>query len=173
MKKTAIAILAGLIAMAAVPAFAWVGTADLGSDSGGPLTPTNQTGIRTLDPDTLYTLKGLYYVEPGAEIYIPAGTTIYGTPAATLVIKPGAKIYATGEQYNPIVMTSSFAPGNRFPGDWGGVVILGLARVNKTDPQIEGGIIDATYGGNDDNDSSGVFKYVRIEFPGYRFALNN
>ena len=173
MKKTAIAIHAGLIAMAAVPAFAWVGTADLGSDSGGPLTPTNQTGIRTLDPDTLYTLKGLYYVESGAEIHIPAGTTIYGTPAATLVIKTGGKIYATGEQYNPIVMTSSFAPGNRFPGDWGGVVILGLARVNKTDPQIEGGIIDATYGGNDDNDSSGVFKYVRIEFPGYRFALNN
>jgi hypothetical protein len=173
MKKTAITILAGLIAMAAVPAFAWVGTADLGSDSGGPLTPTNQTGIRTLDPDTLYTIKGLYYVEDGAEIHIPAGTTIYGVPAATLVIKTGGKVYATGEQFNPIVMTSSEVPGNRFPGDWGGVVILGLARVNKTDPQIEGGIIDATYGGTDDNDSSGVFKYVRIEFPGYRFALNN
>ena len=67
-------------------------------------------------------------------------------------------------------MTSSEAPGNRFPGDWGGVVILGNAPVNQVDPLIEGGIIEGTYGGADPDDNSGVFKYVRIEYPGYRFA---
>jgi hypothetical protein len=45
--------------------------------------------------------------------------------------------------------------------------------VNKLNPLIEGGIIDGTYGGIDPEDNSGVFKYVRIEFPGYRFQLNN
>jgi hypothetical protein len=175
MKKSALTTLIGLVALAAaVPAFAFVGTAELGTND--PLDERaafNQTGIRTLDPDTLYTLYGLYYVEPGAEIVIPAGTVIQGVPAATLIIKPGATITAAGTWDAPIVFTSSEAPGNRFPGDWGGVVILGNAPVNKEDPLIEGGIIEGTYGGDDPDDNSGVFKYCRIEFPGYRFQLNN
>jgi hypothetical protein len=70
-------------------------------------------------------------------------------------------------------MTSNKAPGARQPGDWGGVLILGKAPVNQFEPLIEGGIIGGTYGGTDPNDNSGVFRYVRIEFAGYRFQLNN
>lgn len=174
MKKTAFPILLGLIILAvALPAFAWVGTADLGTIDVDPLAPYNQTGVRTLDPDTLYTLHGLYYVEPGATINIPAGTTIYGVPAATLVIKPGGAILAEGSPLKPIVFTSSEEPGNRFPGDWGGIVILGNAPVNQPNPLIEGGIIEGSFGGDDPEDDSGVLKYVRIEYPGYRFQLNN
>ena len=44
---------------------------------------------------------------------------------------------------------------------------------DRVDPVIEGGIIDGTYGGNDPDDNSGIFKYCRIEYPGYRFQLNN
>lgn len=174
MKKSTLSLLLGLVALAAaLPAAAFVGSADLGTIDVDPLAPYNQTGIRTLDPDTLYTLHGLYYVESGAEIHIPAGTVIQGVPAATLVIKPGGKIYAEGNQFKPVVFTSSYAPGDRFPGDWGGVVILGNAPVNQPDPLIEGGIIEGSFGGTDPHDDSGVFKYCRIEFPGYRFQLNN
>lgn len=175
MKKTAIALLLGLIATAAaLPALAYVGTADLGTVDIDPLAAYHQNANRTLSPDTLYTLHGLYYVQPGATLTIPAGTIIEGVPAATLIVKPGATILATGTWDKPIVLTSNQAPGNRLPGDWGGVVILGRARVNQANPIIEGGIIaEGTYGGTDDADNSGVFRYVRIEFAGYRFALNN
>lgn len=175
MKKTAIAALLGLLAtVAALPALAFVGTETLGTNNGNPLAIFNQNANRTLSPDTLYTMYGQYYVEPGRTLTIPAGTVIQGTPAATLIIKPGATIMAAGTWDKPIIFTSSEAPGDRLPGDWGGVVILGFARVNQVNPIIEGGIISqGTYGGTDDDDNSGVFKYVRIEYPGYRFALNN
>jgi hypothetical protein len=175
MKKNAIATLLGLIAMvAALPVFAYIGTADLGTVDIDPLAAFHQNANRTLSPDTLYTLHGIYYVQDGATLTIPAGTIIQGVPAATLVVKRGALIDAAGTWDKPIIFTSSQAAGNRLPGDWGGVVILGKARVNQPNPIIEGGLIaEGTYGGTDDADNSGVFKYVRIEFPGYRFALNN
>lgn len=175
MKKNAIATLLGLIAMvAALPVFAYVGTADLGTVDIDPLAAFHQNANRTLSPDTLYTLHGIYYVQAGATLTIPAGTIIQGVPAATLVVKPGSTIDAAGTWDKPIIFTSSQPAGNRLPGDWGGVVILGRARVNQPNPIIEGGLIaEGTYGGTNDADNSGVFKYVRIEFPGYRFALNN
>ena len=54
-------------------------------------------------------------------------------------------------------------------GAWGGIHICGKAHSN-----VEGGtgkseIGDATYGGSDDADNSGVLKYVRIEYSGYAF----
>ncbi len=175
MKKFTLPALLGLMIMAAaLPASAtWVGTADLGNIDIDPLAPYNQTGVRTLSADTLYTLHGLYYIESGAEIIIPAGTIIQGVPAATLVVKPGGKIYAEGTKFKPVIFTSSEAPGNRFPGDWGGIVILGNAPVNKTNPLIEGGIIEGSFGGTNPTDNSGTFTYCRIEYPGYRFQLNN
>ena len=67
MKKTAIALLLGLIATAAaLPALAYVGTADLGTVDIDPLAPFHQNASRTLSPDTLYTLHGIYYVQAGA-----------------------------------------------------------------------------------------------------------
>jgi len=170
MKKSALLVLLlGLLASNAIALPEVIlGAANPGTD------PYYQTADRTLSADTLYVLQGLYYVEAGATINIPAGTIIEGTPAATLVIKRDATIMAEGTASDPIVFTSHQEPGFRAPGDWGGVVILGNARHNQpSDPYIEGGIIDAQFGGTDDEDSSGVFKYVRIEYPGYRFELNN
>ena len=80
----------------AVPAWAFVGTADLGTnDPLDPLAPYHQTGVRTLSADTLYTLHGLYYVTTGAVINIPHGTVLQGTFGSTLVIQPGGQIFAT------------------------------------------------------------------------------
>ena len=83
------------------------------------------------------------------------------------------RCYALGQKGNPIIFTSNRPAGQRNSGDWGGVLILGRAPVNKVEPLIEGGIIGGSYGGTDPNDNSGVFRYVRIEYPGYRFQLNN
>ena len=38
----------------------------------------HQINDRTLSADTLYTLNGIYYVDPGATLTIPAGTVIQG-----------------------------------------------------------------------------------------------
>jgi hypothetical protein len=127
----------------------------------------------TLYADTVYTLTGLYFVPNGKKMTIQPGTVIMGDTAAVLVIQPGGKIYANGTVTNPIVFTSRKAPGFKAPGDWGGIMLLGSAPTNQINPQIEGGIIPGTYGGSVANDSSGVMRYVRIEYPGYRFQLDN
>jgi hypothetical protein len=147
-----------------------------------PLTTYCQGFDRTLSADTIYVLTGLYYVEPGFSLTIEPGTVIKGddSSAGTLVITRGAQIFAQGTFQKPIVFTSQYAPGARAAGDWGGIIILGDAPTNKVNPLIEGGLIPGscgggggTYGGSDPSDDSGVFSYVRIEFPGFRFALNN
>jgi hypothetical protein len=148
-------------------------TAVLGPGLNSGRTAYHQAWNRTLSADTVYTLTGLYYVDSLRTITIPAGTVIMGDTAATLIVKRGAKIYATGSAHAPIVFTSLKAPGQRNPGDWGGVILLGRAPCNKVEPLIEGGIIGGSYGGSVANDTTGVFKYVRIEWAGYRFQLNN
>src|SRR5690606_6499667 len=56
--------------------------------------------------------------------------------------------------------------GSRTPGEWGGIVILGKAKTNRSStPVIEGGL-DRPYGGDAENDNSGVLTYVRIEYAG-------
>ena len=63
-------------------------------------------------------------------------------------------------------------PGNRKPGDWGGIIIIGNGIINRTgNPiQTEGGAAGEAEnyaGGTDNTDNSGTLRYVRIEFAGY------
>lgn len=120
-----------------------------------------------------YLLKGFVYVEAGATLTIEPGTIVLGDKVSkgTLIIKPGAKIIARGTAAKPIVFTSAQAKGSRNYGDWGGLILLGKAPVNKTPATIEGENI-STFGGNDPNDNSGVLKYVRIEFAGIAFETD-
>ncbi len=138
----------------------------------------HQNFSRTLSRDTTYILTGLYSVDSTFSITIPAGTVIKGDTAATLIIQRGAQVFANGTAASPIVFTSNKPAGSRNGGDWGGVVILGAAPSNQSNPVIEGGILPGSYGGGaagagNPNDNSGVFRYVRIEYPGYRFQINN
>jgi hypothetical protein len=150
----------------------------LGPGLGSGRTVYHQNFSRTLSSDTTYFLTGLYIVDSTRSLTIEPGTIIKGDTAATLIIARGSQIFAEGTEDDPIVFTSIQDAGNREPGDWGGVVILGGAPTNQPNPLIEGGIIPGTYGGGaigagDPDDNSGIFRYVRIEFPGYRFQLNN
>ncbi len=136
-------------------------------------TSYHQQWNRTLSADTAYVLTGLYYVDSTFSLTIQPGTVVFADSAATLIITRGARIFALGNAAQPVVFTSNKPAGSRIPGDWGGVMILGRAPVNKVEPLIEGGIIGGTYGGTDPADTSGIFRYVRIEYAGYRFQLNN
>ena len=133
----------------------------------------HQTFNRVLAADTLYVLTGQYVIDSLRSITIQPGTVVQGDTASALVIHPGGKIFSNGDPCNPVVFTSPKPAGSRNRGDWGGIVVLGRAPVNKVNPLIEGGIIVGTYGGNNAADNSGVIKYTRIEYGGYRFQLNN
>src|SRR5215218_1430194 len=74
------------------------------------------TTNRTLSVDTAYTISGFVHVLNGA----------------TLTIQPGAKINAVGTAALPIVFTSSRPVGQRQPGDWGGLIIVGNAPNNRS-----------------------------------------
>lgn len=136
---------------------------------------------KVLTAGATYLLDGLVYIDSGYSITIPAGTTITGKRGtnSTLVIKRGAKIFAEGTADKPIVFTSSAVEGEKRLGDWGGLVILGRAKNNGSYNgvngimEIEGGINNANgdglHGGLNDDDNSGILKYVRLEFGGYPF----
>jgi hypothetical protein len=141
---------------------------------------TNQNLIGNIDKDTkltkgnVYQLIGTVYVTNKAVLTIEPGTIIRGDKEScgTLVITKGAKIIAEGTANEPIVFTSNNSTSFRRPGDWGGIIILGDAPTNKI-----GGIgyldfnLDAAqsfYGGEDSNNSSGILKYVRIEYSGHK-----
>lgn len=134
---------------------------------------------RALDASKVYLLSGFVYVSSGVTLTIPAGTVIRGDQASkgTLVVTMGGKLIAEGTSTKPIVFTSNKAVGERAPGDWGGIIILGKAKNNIPGGTglIEGGLTVplGNHGGTDDADNSGTLKYVRVEFPGIAFQANN
>lgn len=123
-------------------------------------------------------LQNKIYVKNNATLTITPGTIIRGDKLTqgTLIITRGAKLIANATASNPIVFTSNEAVGARNEGDWGGVVVLGLAKNNQPGgvANIEGIVptTDTQYGGNFDNDNSGIIKYVRIEFAGIALEPN-
>lgn len=140
-----------------------------------PPTDPNATVLRgsllenkTLTADKTWTLKGYVYVPNGVTLTIEPGTVIKSdkTEKGALCVERGGKLIANGTADKPIVFTSGMDAGARNPGDWGGVVLLGFAKTNRTStPVIEGGL-DRPYGGTNDADNSGSLKYVRIEYAG-------
>ncbi|GHB53264.1 T9SS C-terminal target domain-containing protein [Persicitalea jodogahamensis] len=142
-----------------------------------PPTPSTINGSITSNTtwtaDKQYILSGFVYVEDGATLTIEPGTIIKGEKATkgSLIVKRGGKINATGTVSNPIVFTSNQPAGQRAAGDWGGLVLLGKAPVNKTPAVIEGENI-TEFGGTDAADNSGTLKYVRIEFAGIAFETD-
>jgi hypothetical protein len=115
-----------------------------------------------------YLLVGTVTVRAGVALTVAPGTVIQGDVATkgTLVVQPGGQLRARGTAERPIVFTSALAPELRQPGDWGGVVILGRAPTNGQRRPGNDGTAGAAYGGTDENDSSGVLQFVRIEYGG-------
>ena len=149
---------------------------------------SNITTSRTWTKNNTYILDGRVFVTDGVTLTIEAGTVIKGKvraaqDASALVIARGGKINANGNAAEPIVFTAEAdnLNGNLGQSDrglWGGVVILGRARTNTASGagNIEG--IPTTeplglYGGTNDADDSGIFRYVSIRHAGSLLGPNN
>ncbi len=143
----------------------------------------NLIGNILWDKDTVYRLNGVVNVgvdsiqtgttpQATSVLTIEAGTVIVGKKGTTgsnpgtLVIHRGSKIYAEGTAANPIIFSS--AESSKAPGDWGGLVVCGKATNNQPGgfATLEGSY-GGHHGGSDDNDNSGVIKFVRLEYAGY------
>jgi hypothetical protein len=139
------------------------------------------TSNTTWFSNKIYRLDGFVYVDSNATLTIQAGTIIRGIKATkgSLIVTRGGKLIANGTKVSPIIFTSDEQAGNRTYGDWGGIILLGAARVNVAGGQaiIEGGVNNANgdgqYGGSNNEDSSGVLRYIRIEYAGIPFSANN
>ncbi len=133
----------------------------------------------TLQNTKRYLMLGTVFVKSGGTLNIPAGTQIFGdkNSKAALVIERGGLINANGSAGAPIVFTSAQPVGTKSAGDWGGVIILGKARINTSSGSdtaaIEGISPAVYYGGTIDADNSGTFRYVRIEYSGIALSPNN
>jgi len=139
--------------------------------------------------NNIYILAGKVVVEEGVTLTIEPGTIVKGQKgtgslASALIIARGGKIMAEGTSEKPIIFTSiddnieigqqagtNLNESNN--GLWGGVLILGYAKGSfkgdVTEVQIEGipaGDTFGLYGGDDDDDNSGVFQYVSIRHGG-------
>ena len=204
-------------AFAPAPAAAWTDTwtewdpqnkvypSTTANPTGGTLVKVPASGSGTVittnttwSNKNTYIIAGLVYVKSGVTLTIEPGTTIFGSNQfanSSLIITKGAKLYANGKVDSPIVFTSMYPVGQRNPGDWGGIVLLGKAPYNgissATSPTpnafglnyIEGitevnntvsGESTEFGGGTSPNvsDTSGSLKYVRIEYGGYIFSQN-
>ena len=153
-----------------------------------------------------YVLDGYVYVAEGGVLNIEAGTVVRGKAGnaplfGALYVTRGAKLNALGTRLRPIIFTAEAddiadpfdipleaEPNGR--GLWGGVVLLGNARINRPDAEASGsgtnpdgsfyqlyeGLGDDTdpqtgqnfhrYGGSNDDDDSGTLRFVSIRYSG-------
>ncbi|MCB0447111.1 MAG: hypothetical protein KDD03_06300 [Gelidibacter sp.] len=123
-------------------------------------------------PTGNYTLRGAVIVQNGATLTIEKGSTITVTSADQaaginlLMVLQGGKLIAEGTANEPIVFTSQNQNASGGDGDWGGITLHGYARMNAPGGTALSEAGQQPYGGNDDGDSSGSLKYVRVEYAG-------
>ena len=160
------------------------------------ITDTDLVGDQTYNwtNDNEYVLDGLVFLESGSTLNIQAGTVIRGAAqdnitssdnTSALIITRGATIVAEGTATSPIVFTAEDDDlsdpadfDSRDRGEWGGLIILGNATIARPDGEdgIEGIDSDETrarFGGNDDEDNSGVLRYVSIRHGGAQLSTDN
>ena len=128
---------------------------------------------KTLSAAYDYLLRGAVFVEGGATLTIESGVKIFGEQATngTLIIAQGSKIMANGTVDAPIIMSSDAFEGSRARGQWGGLIINGNAPTNQGVTFGEGDT--GAFGGNNPTDSSGLLRYVRVEYAGIEFSPDN
>ena len=213
------AVAAGMVVAACSTASAQV---NLGADCGCPTVSTrpvkdlglycdangNLLANTTLYCDTIYTIGApataqKIWVGAGKTLTIKPGTVIktYDTPvntaASTLIITRDGKINAEGSPTCPIVLTSSAdALDGTHPiggrGEWGGLVIMGRAQVNRIGVAASGTSVGCAngemfmeglsqldsrsiFGGGlayNNADNSGILKYVSVRYAGVPVATD-
>jgi len=183
MNKTAATFLAGLALSAVANASNIVVNADITTNT-------------TWTADNVYDLRAQVYVRNGATLTIEPGTIIASSPGfdGALVVTRNGSIMALGTAKKPIIFTSiadkatwtnddpKTGAWREAANEWGNVTIMGEAFMN--DHNVAGNVAtcnaanrgnmegltrggtDDQYGGGNDNDDSGVFKYVSLRYGG-------
>jgi len=177
------------------------GSCKFAAEENTVIVSSNISSNTTWSKSKVYVLAGRITVLSGATLTIEAGTVIKGQAgtganATALLIARGGKLMADGTETAPIIFTSvadeitpelvasgNFASPNLDPdvnGLWGGVIVLGKAKISasgdKTEVQIEGiptSDPNGLYGGTEDNDNSGVLRYISIRHGGANIGSGN
>ncbi len=131
---------------------------------------------RTLNADTLYIVFGFVSIQPSAKLIIPAGTRLESSPSAlgyiqTLrgdtvngIYRPSGQLIANGTREQPIVFTSAAPDGQKARQQIGGIILNGNARNNVPGGVRFGEAGAGPGGGNIPTDTSGILRYLRVEF---------
>lgn len=154
------------------------------------------TADETWTSNNIYFLDGKVIVTDGVTLTIEPGTIIKGNEgqeasASALIVARGGMLMAEGTADNPIIFTSildDITYGEKVGSNlsktdnelWGGVAILGNAKVSTesgdTEGNLEGIPVEAgygVYGGSNDSDNSGSLKYVSIRHGGISIGEGN
>ena len=174
--------------------------------TGNVIVTSNISSSTTWTSDKVYQLGGRITVLDGVTLTIEPGTIIKGEAgtganATAMLVARGGKLIADGDADAPIIFTSvadeitpadiaagNFGSPNLDPtinGLWGGVIVLGKARISAsnedsgedlTEVQIEGiptSDPNGLYGGTEDADDSGIIRYVSIRHGGANIGAGN
>ena len=123
---------------------------------------------RTLDRDTPYLLRNCVVVPSGVTITAEAGVVIMGEKSTngSIIFRKGSEFISQGTSSDPVTFTSDQIHGYKAPGDWAGIVFEGYATNNQSNSiTLEDRTCTINGGGTDDQDYSGVIKFLRVEYP--------
>jgi hypothetical protein len=140
-----------------------------------------------------YALSGAVFIggdnTDSATLTVDPGVVVYGASGNDyLVVSRGSQIVADGTAANPITFTSrdhvangvTAGLANGEAGQWGGMIILGNAYSSKCNDdaascslQVEGAQEGAVFGGDENDESSGTLRYVRVMHGGFEIAPDN
>jgi len=131
-------------------------------------------------------LDGPVLVAAGGTLTIEPGVRVEANVGSGIIISRDGRLVADGTPMEPIDLTCRSQPA--FEGCWEGIVVLGNAPVNNGPPTsppprgvgasgcselasiVAGGAATAVpavpdFGGCDASDSSGVMRFVRVQYP--------
>lgn len=147
------------------------------------------TSNTTWTADNIYELAAVIRVRNGATLTIEAGTRVEGRRPPTsspLFVERDGRIVINGTRTKPVVFTCTGPETTKFKGCWAGFVVAGNAEINESNGttapitarnpgpsgscqnfqnQAEGG--GPLFGGCNNNDDSGVIRYLIVEYGGF------
>ncbi len=165
------------VAFTGCPAFA----SPLPGVNGACVLPNNINQDVLLTNNVQWVIKSFVYIggdnSQSATLTIEPGTRLVGRAGLDfLYIRRGSKIQAIGTPQHPVIMTGGI--NEQDPKVWGGLSIAGNAPINgclESVPvceKINEANSSELFGGNNPTDSSGVLKYVSIQFAGREIRPN-
>ncbi|BFM08059.1 hypothetical protein [Halioxenophilus aromaticivorans] len=124
--------------------------------------------------------------DAGVTLTVEPGTNIRSFDDGTLLVTRGSMLMADGTAAEPITFSSVADADFDGLGEWGGVIIQGFATQygqggtgacygtgTVCNVEGEGGTDVSVFGGNEDDDNSGIIRYVRIAEGGRIAGPNN